>query len=201
MKKLLSLSVVALLIVLMSACCGNSCQAQRQGYHFTETDTTYVEDILEGYNSSIINLMVDTKFVLDTDEQDEFTGDMKKITNWNIVGGDKNCRKNFQIRLAKINEQTVMFVRTTGDLGCAGTKENSLMIKFVDGEVIKFETDEADIDCGKTPQSIYIIDNSKWNKLKSTKIDMVRFTQSKHYQDYYAMFPDVVMEMVTTIEK
>ena len=112
-------------------------------------------------------------------EVDDFTGDVKKFTNYyNVATTDVGTIKVSAIRL---NDFYYIKMKSTSDLGCSGASDNYAIIKFTDGTTLKLDKDYSDIDCSDSSPSLFSL---KVNSPLFTKdIEKIRFRQSKYYTD------------------
>ena len=60
---------------------------------------------------------------------------------------------------------SVLYLNTTRSSGCAGTKDSYVIFLFEDGTSLELKNDRADIDCGNTATSIYILTDDEVEKL------------------------------------
>ncbi len=112
-------------------------------------------------------------------EVDDFTGDVKKFTNYyNIATTSVGKIKASAVR---INDFYYLKLKSTSDIGCAGARGNYAIIKFTDGTTLKLEKDLAEIDCADSSASLFSI--SPNGDLANKEIDKIRFRQSKYYTD------------------
>ncbi len=112
-------------------------------------------------------------------EVDDFTGDVKKFTNYyNIATTSVGKIKASAVR---VNDFYYLKLKSTSDIGCAGARDNYAIIKFTDGTTLKLEKDLAEIDCADSSASLFSI--SPNSDLVNKKIDKIRFRQSKYYTD------------------
>lgn len=112
-------------------------------------------------------------------EVDDFTGDVKKFTNYyNIATTSVGKIKASAVR---VNDFYYLKLKSTSDIGCAGARDNYAIIKFTDGTTLKLEKDLAEIDCADSSASLFSI--SPNGDLANKEIDKIRFRQSKYYTD------------------
>jgi len=112
-------------------------------------------------------------------EVDEFTGDVKKFTEYYTI-----AQTSFgQIKASGIRIKDYYYIRlkSTSDLGCAGARDNYAIIKFTDGTTLKLDKDLSDIDCADSSPSLFSI--SPNSDLANKEIEKIRFKQSKYYTD------------------
>jgi len=113
------------------------------------------------------------------DEVDDFTGDVKKFTNYyNVATTDVGTLKVSAIRL---NDFYYIKMKSTSDLGCSGASDNYAIIKFTDGTTLKLNKDYSDIDCSDSTPSLFTL--SANSPLFTKEIEKIRFKQSKYYTD------------------
>lgn len=113
------------------------------------------------------------------DEVDDFTGDVKKFTNYyNVATTDVGTLKVSALRL---NDFYYIKMKSTSDLGCAGARDNYIFFKFTDGTTLELRKDLSDIDCSESTPSLYSLKNS--SPLFTKEIEKIRFRQSKYYTD------------------
>lgn len=119
----------------------------------------------------------DNKILLDTNEVDEFTGNIKKKTKkYNIAKGVSVIES----RAIRIDDSYALSFSSNMNLGCSGTSDNYVIILFQDGTKLKLSEDISDIDCGENSNSIFIINPQDFlNK----KIKKIRFSKSESYDD------------------
>ena len=117
---------------------------------------------------------------LKKNEVDDFTGKTIKLTKTYFVakGVTSLIAKAGRVKDAE-NDWYFLYVQPSLDLGCAGSRDSYIIIKFTDGSTIKYQ-DKADVNCGDNPWSMYVIDPSDF---KGKTIDKIRFKQSKLYDD------------------
>lgn len=112
-------------------------------------------------------------------EVDDFTGDVKKFTNYyNVATSDVGTIKVSAIRL---NDFYYIKMKSTSDLGCAGARDNYAIIKFTDGTTLKLDRDLSDIECADSSPSLFTL--SANSPLFTKEIEKIRFRQSKYYTD------------------
>jgi hypothetical protein len=113
------------------------------------------------------------------DEVDDFTGDVKKFTNYyNVATTDVGTIKVSAIRL---NDFYYIKMKSTADLGCSGASDNYAIIKFTDGTTLRLDKDYSDIDCSDSTPSLFSL--SVNSPLFTKEIEKIRFKQSKYYTD------------------
>ena len=113
------------------------------------------------------------------DEVDDFTGDVKKFTNYyNVATTDVGTLKVSAIRL---NDFYYIKMKSTSDLGCSGASDNYAIIKFTDVTTIKLNKDYSVIDCSDSTPSLFSL--SANSPLFTKEIEKIRFKQSKYYTD------------------
>lgn len=111
-----------------------------------------------------------------TNEIDEFTGEEKKLTvEYNVAKGVSTLTA----QVGKLNATYFIFLSSSSDLGCAGAVGNFVIFKFSDGSTIKLE-DEASIDCGDYPRSLFIFNPADF---EGKTVEKIRLKQSKYYDD------------------
>ena len=112
-------------------------------------------------------------------EVDEFTGDVKKFTNYyNAAKTDVGLIK---ASVARVDDFVALKLRSTSDLGCSGAVGNYVIFKFTDGTSYKMDNDEASIDCSDGATSMYLI--KKDNPLNHKVISKIRLRMSEYYTD------------------
>jgi len=113
------------------------------------------------------------------DEVDDFTGDIKKFTNYyNVATTNVGTLKVSAIRL---NDFYYIKMKSTSDLGCSGASDNYAIIKFTDGTTLKLDKDYSDIDCSDSTPSLFTLNAN--SPLFTKEIEKIRFKQSKYYTD------------------
>jgi hypothetical protein len=113
------------------------------------------------------------------DEVDDFTGDLKKFTNYyNVATTDVGKLKVSAIRL---NSFYYIKMKSTTDLGCSGATDNYIFFKFTDGTTLELRKDLSDIDCSESTPSLYSLKDR--GPLFTKEIEKIRFRQSKYYTD------------------
>jgi len=113
------------------------------------------------------------------DEVDDFTGDVKKFTNYyNVATTNVGTLKVSAIRL---NDFYYIKMKSTSDLGCSGASDNYAIIKFTDGTTLKLDKDYSDIDCSDSTPSLFSLNAN--SPLFTKEIEKIRFKQSKYYTD------------------
>lgn len=109
-------------------------------------------------------------------EVDEFTGEVKRITErYKVAEGVTEV----SIQVGRINESYFIFVSPSRDLGCSGASGNYIIFKFTDGTTLKLN-DSADIDCGDANSSLFVFQPSQF---EGKTIEKIRLQQSKFYDD------------------
>ena len=108
---------------------------------------------------------------------DEFTGDIKKITEFYSVAEGVGTLK---LSAFHIGTLTGFYCYSTTDLGCCGTNSNYIIFKFSDNTTLKLDKDIADIDCSDGATSIYTLDPSQ---IKGKTITKIRIQMSEYYDD------------------
>jgi hypothetical protein len=113
------------------------------------------------------------------DEVDDFTGDLKKFTNYyNVATTDVGTLKISALRL---NDFYYIKMKSTTDIGCSGATDNYIFFKFTDGTTLELKKDLSDIDCSDSTPSLYSLKDS--SPLFTKEIEKIRFRQSKYYTD------------------
>ena len=112
-------------------------------------------------------------------EVDEFTGDVKKFTNYYTIA--RTSVGQIKASVIRINDSYYLGLKSTYDLGCSGTRDNYVIIKFTDGTTLKLDKDLSDIDCSDSSPSLFSISNN--DDLVNKQIDKIRFQQSEYYTD------------------
>lgn len=110
-------------------------------------------------------------------ETDEFTGDVKKITEFYPVAEGVGTLK---LSAFHIGTLTGFYCYSTADLGCCGTNSNYIIFKFSDNTTLKLDNDRADIDCSSGAISIYVLDPSQ---IENKTITKIRIQMSEYYDD------------------
>jgi len=112
-------------------------------------------------------------------EVDEFTGDVKKFTKHYIIATTNVGQ--IKASAIRINDHYYLSLKSTSDIGCAGARDNYVIIKFTDGTTLKLDKDLADIECADSSPSLFsILPNGD---LANKEIEKIRFRQSKYYTD------------------
>lgn len=112
---------------------------------------------------------------LRVNETDEFTGSVKKFTNFYKLA--KTEVGTLSSSVMRIDNYTFLQVSSSVDLGCSGAVGNKIIFLFSDGTKTELE-DIADINCKDSASSLFNITNLDFSNL--TK---VRFKQSEYYTD------------------
>ncbi len=149
------------------------------------------------------------EYKLRIDKVDEFTGNIKRYTNFLKVGFSKPDligNLNFLVAwFGKIEnpdqKKYLIKMRTPVSLGCCGANGNYIIIKFQNGETLKLDKDIAEIDCKRSAESIYVINESTLKILQQQPLDAIRFKQSEGYMDFKTMFPDCLIESLKLLEQ
>tara|TARA_R100000541_G_scaffold13397_1_gene22358 strand:+ start:93 stop:584 length:492 start_codon:yes stop_codon:yes gene_type:complete len=112
-------------------------------------------------------------------EVDDFTGDVKKFTNYYNVA--KTSTGILKLSALRINNFYYIKIKSTSDLGCSGASGNYVIFKFTDGTKIELRDDLSDIDCSDSMPSLFRID---FNSPLITKVvEKIRLRQSEYYTD------------------
>jgi len=112
---------------------------------------------------------------LRVDETDEFTGSVKKFTEYYNLA--KTSVGQLRGSVLRVDEYTFLRIYSSADIGCSGAVGNYMTLLFSDGSNIKLE-DLADIDCGDGAESMYDL-----SKLDLSKLTKIRLRQSEYYTD------------------
>ena len=112
-------------------------------------------------------------------EVDDFTGDVKKFTNYYTIA--TTSVGQIKASAVRIKDFYYLKLKSTSDLGCAGARDNYAIIKFTDGTTLKLDKDLSDIDCADSSPSLFSI--SPNSDLANKEIEKIRFKQSKYYTD------------------
>lgn len=163
-------------------------------------------------------IIIPSRCEMEIDEIDEFSGKKKLKTETvslgitppqHILDGEAIGGYNtLDASLAKItsgDSSNIYLYLSSFQLGCSGTSKNYLMLKFKDGEVLKFDKDLAEINCSRSvydiPESIFYIDTTSLRKILTKELSASRFCQSEGYIDIDCFYPDVLMNLAALIEK
>jgi hypothetical protein len=112
-------------------------------------------------------------------EVDDFTGDVKKFTNYyDVATTDIGTLKVSAIRL---NDSYFIKMKSTYTLGCSGARGNYAIIKFTDGTILNLDKDHSELDCSDSTSSLFSL--SANSPLFTKEIEKIRFKQSKYYTD------------------
>ena len=112
-------------------------------------------------------------------EVDEFTGNVKKFTNYyNAAKTDVGLIK---ASVARVDDFIALKLKSTSDIGCSGASGNYVIFKFTDGTSYRMDNDRADIDCSDDSVSMYII--KKDNPLNHKTVSKIRLRMSEYYTD------------------
>lgn len=112
-------------------------------------------------------------------EVDDFTGDVKKFTNYYTIS--TTSVGQIKASVVRIKDFYYLKLKSTSDLGCAGARDNYAIIKFTDGTTLNLDKDLSDIECADSSPSLFSI--SPNGDLANKKIEKIRFRQSKYYTD------------------
>jgi len=112
-------------------------------------------------------------------EVDDFTGDVKKFTNYYTIA--TTSVGQIKASAVRIKDFYYLKLKSTSDLGCAGARDNYAIIKFTDGTTLKLDKDLSDIECADSSPSLFSI--SPNGDLANKKIEKIRFRQSNYYTD------------------
>ena len=132
---------------------------------------------------------------LRTDKTDEFTHDVTKVTNTYVLGSADNMVGKLKGYIGHINDVYALYVYSTTDLGCGGTRDNYMIILFDDGTTYKLSNDIADISCADYASSIYVFDPSMINK----PITKIRVRQSRYYADFITTDGEYTLQQLITV--
>jgi hypothetical protein len=118
------------------------------------------------------------------DKVDDFTGE--RVLNTNVVavangvsiGNLKFCLGRY---VTKDNDMYALNIISSKDLGCSGSNSNYIHFLFTDGTSVKYDKDQAKVDCNDINISIYVVDK---NDFVNKVISKVRFAKSSDYADY-----------------
>ena len=136
-----------------------------------------MKSILIAITALMIGLSANAQDLM-VDKIDDFTGQVKKITNRYVIAKGVTT---LSANVARIDDSYGIYVRSSLDLGCAGAYGNYIIFLFEDGTTIKIDNDVADIDCsGSTAMSIFVIDPSDF---KGKTVKSIRLRQSELYAD------------------
>lgn len=109
-------------------------------------------------------------------ETDDFTGEVKKITESYAVAEGVS---KLSIQVGRVNESYFFFATPSIDLGCSGAVGNYIIIKFTDGSTLKLE-DKAKIDCDDDSSSLFVFTPSDF---EGKSIEKFRLQHSEYYDD------------------
>jgi hypothetical protein len=90
---------------------------------------------------------------------------------------------------------------TDQDLGCSGTGDNLVRIKLENGETIKLDKDVAEIKCQPPVESMFLMEETVYEKLRTNNIVSVRLKQSKYYSDFTIRYPDLMKKAAFVLAK
>lgn len=132
-------------------------------------------------------------------EVDEFTNSKKVTTQyWARFGKDKlkNVLSGYVI---KIDDNYVVRVRSTGDLGCISSHSSKMVVKLSNGDLVEM-AQIGDTDCGDSPLGMYILASrdattgsddiflaeqaENLQKLMQYDWEAIRLHGSKYYSDF-----------------
>lgn len=113
-------------------------------------------------------------------EVDDFTGDVKKFTNYyNVATTD--IGGTIKVSAIRLNDFYYIKMKCSTDLGCSGASDNYAIVKFTDGSTLNLSKDYSDIDCSDSASSLFSLKEN--SPLFTKEIDKIRFRQSKYYTD------------------
>ena len=136
---------------------------------------------------------------LKTDEVDEFTGERIKITTRERIAKIGSYRVYAQVE--KNGTVIILRITTTAGLGCGGANDNYVVLKFVDGSIIKLTDDKLDVNCDHpVSQSAYLLNNDHINKIKSVELLDIRIKMSSHSYDFHVKKKDAIENMINLIQ-
>ena len=132
----------------------------------------------------IVQLSFGQDLIKSADKVDDFTGE--RVLNTNVVavangasvGNLKFCLGRY---ISKDNDMFALKIISSKDLGCSGSKSNYIHFLFTDGTSVKYDKDQAKVDCNDINISIYVVDK---NDFENKEISKVRFAKSDGYSDY-----------------
>ena len=128
---------------------------------------------------ALIAVNVSNAQQLRIDEVDDFTGDVKKFSNYyNVAKTEVGLIK---VSTVRINSSYFMKVISTFDLGCSGVTGNYIIVMFADGTRVEIRKDHSDIDCSKGSASLFVVKDG--SPLFTKEITKIRFKQSEYYTD------------------
>ena len=102
-----------------------------------------------------------------TNEIDEFTGNVKKSTKRQYIGGTSGA----SFYLIRIADQYAMYIKSSArDIGCAGAADNYIIFLFEDGTMLRLDDDFTKVNCGDKPSSGYIIGGVTFKPIKKIRL-------------------------------
>lgn len=119
------------------------------------------------------------------DKVDDFTGERQLNTNVITVASGKGvgylkfCLGRYISKDS--SDMYALNIISTEDLGCSGSNLNYIHFLFSDGTTLKYDNDQAQVDCNDINISIYVLNK---NDFENKIISKVRFAKSSDYADY-----------------
>ncbi|MCK4408040.1 MAG: hypothetical protein KAV44_10220 [Bacteroidales bacterium] len=137
------------------------------------------------------------------DTIDEFTGKWKRYLYGFPVGGESYASTLYAYpgKISSENKSTYFIhFKSTNDLGCSGGSGNYVIIKLMNGDVVKLNPDKAKISCKKNPISTYYLKGENLSKLRTNQIKAIRFKQTEKFSDFDIIFPDFLIKSIEVMD-
>ena len=134
---------------------------------------------------------------LSMNEVDEFTGQTKKVTEYYKVG--KGNGYNLKLSVVQLSDGKAstfgMYFQTNGDLGCSGSVDEYVILKFTDGTTVKYKG-IGDVDCTDYATSTFIVNIEDF---KDKTVEKIRLRRSEYYNDYEVGGSYTISELLTAV--
>ena len=117
------------------------------------------------------------------DEVDDFTGNVKKYTESQLVGNTEDSSLNIELR--RFDKSYLMYVSYSGDLGCVSSS-SWIMFKLLNGEIVKLIDFVGDINCDDM-NMFYSVSQENIDKLLKSPIEKIRVQGSENFSDIEKM--------------
>lgn len=124
-----------------------------------------------------------------TNEKDEFTGIIRKITSYYNIDEFEIFNTDLKIRLRRYGSSKYVEIKSSQDLGCTSpysTNKSSVKFKLENGDIVTFYH-KGDIDCGNF-NLLGLLTGSDISRLKKSPIKTVRLSGTEYYHDVTNLF-------------
>lgn len=130
---------------------------------------------------------------------DEFTGKSKMMTKDYKIG--KSSIGSLVAFFARIDDNhSIGLYVNSKDFGCGGAKDNYVIFLFKDKTTLTLSDDILDIDCKDYAKSMYVLEHSHIELLKTKEISKIRFRQSEGYVDFTASGIYTVKQLLESLK-